>query len=224
MEFNVDALKELACRTVGANTCVSIEKLDEGELVVDFGWLRIVISDGFLGAHNRIFLLAFDTGLKVIARIPFSTAGPPHLTTASEVATMDYARTVMSLPVPKVLAYSSLASSTPVGCEFIIMEYVEGILLGDRTSVYDDDELGPCAEAVARMFQRFCTVRFSQIGSLYYKEDVSEELQARPLYSKGSSHGLGGEDRFRIGPSVRREFWRGKRADLTVDRGPCEWT
>lgn len=173
------------------------------------------------GAHNRVFLLTFDDGTKAVARIPFSTAGPPHLTTASEVATMDYARNILSLPVPKVLAWSSRASGTPVGCEFIIMEYVEGVPLADRVPEHNDGELANCAEAIAKMLRRFCTVRFSQIGCIYYKEDVTEELQARPLYAKGSSHGLGGEDRFRIGPSVRREFWRGSRRELDVDRGPC---
>ncbi|EGD95975.1 hypothetical protein TESG_03437 [Trichophyton tonsurans CBS 112818] len=53
-----------------------------------------------------------------IARVPNPNSGIPHFTTASEVATMDFARTKLGLPVPKVLAWNSDASSeNPVGAE-----------------------------------------------------------------------------------------------------------
>ena len=46
----------------------------------------------------------------------------------------------------------------------------------------------------------FVSSRFSQIGSLYYEEDVEPALQGRPLYAESA------EDdafvRFRIGPYV----------------------
>lgn len=29
------------------------------------------------------------------------------------------------------------------------------------------------------------------------------------------------EERFTIGPVVDRDFWNGKRASMTIDRGPC---
>jgi hypothetical protein len=45
-----------------------------------------------IGSFNRIFTLKFDNGSELIAKIPFPLLTPRHLCTASEVATMDYAR------------------------------------------------------------------------------------------------------------------------------------
>ena len=40
------------------------------------------------GGFNRCFVLEMDNGIKVVAKIPTKLAGPPCLTTSSEVATM----------------------------------------------------------------------------------------------------------------------------------------
>ena len=73
------------------------------------------------------------------------------------------------------------------------------------------------------MERAFVCRRFSQIGSLYYKEDVEPALQGRPLYAEGAE--VEDDDdasvRFRIGPYVDWEVWRGTRANLEADRGPC---
>lgn len=44
------------------------------------------------GGFNKVYLLRAKSGCEVIARIPTSIAGPPHYTTASKVATMDFLR------------------------------------------------------------------------------------------------------------------------------------
>lgn len=72
-EFDVEALADVAAGATGAATCVSIEKLLEGN-------------------YNKTFLLTMDDGVQVVAKIPNPNAGRPHLATASEVATMDYVR------------------------------------------------------------------------------------------------------------------------------------
>jgi hypothetical protein len=43
-----------------------------------------------------------DNGSEIIARIPHPNAGPPHLTTASEVATLTFLREQLQTDVPKV--------------------------------------------------------------------------------------------------------------------------
>lgn len=42
------------------------------------------------GNFNRAFIIRLDNGTKVVARVPFSVAGPSRLVTNSEVATMAY--------------------------------------------------------------------------------------------------------------------------------------
>ncbi|KAE8378490.1 hypothetical protein BDV26DRAFT_304254 [Aspergillus bertholletiae] len=60
---------------------------------------------------NKVFLMPMDDGQEVIAKVPNANAGIPHFTTASEVATMNFAKL------------------HPVGAEFIIMDKAEGVSL-----------------------------------------------------------------------------------------------
>jgi hypothetical protein len=69
--FNVPELKRIAAASVNEQRCVSMIKLAEG---------------GF----NKVFRLVMENGSVVIARLPNPNNGPPYLTTASEVATMEF--------------------------------------------------------------------------------------------------------------------------------------
>jgi hypothetical protein len=62
-----------------------------------------------------------EDGQKVIAKVPHPNAGPLVLTTALEVATMGFARTISDISVLKVLAWSA-TDLTPVQAEYIIKE------------------------------------------------------------------------------------------------------
>jgi len=70
-KFNVDELKRIATESVGAKSCVSMIKLNEG-------------------GYNKVFKLVMDNGCVAIARVPCPNAGPACKTTASEVATMEF--------------------------------------------------------------------------------------------------------------------------------------
>jgi len=76
-----------------------------------------------------VYSVKFDNGTEVIARIPHPIAGPSRNVIASEVATMDFLRTVLGLPVLRVLAWS--ASDSRFGSAYIIMEKAEGMTLED---------------------------------------------------------------------------------------------
>ncbi|EZF29855.1 hypothetical protein TMEN_5696 [Trichophyton mentagrophytes] len=84
VRFNIDALAEIAARCLGHDpaSCVKIEKMPEGNF-------------------NKSLLLTMADGSQVIARVPNPNSGIPHFTTASEVATMDFARTKLGLLVLK---------------------------------------------------------------------------------------------------------------------------
>lgn len=72
-KFNVPELQRAAAKSVGARACVNIAKLTVGE-----------------GSFNKVFRLVMDNGKVVIVWIPNPNSGPAYLTTASEVATMDW--------------------------------------------------------------------------------------------------------------------------------------
>lgn len=54
------------------------------------GATKVVKCEKREGGFNRVFLFAMDNGSGVVARVPTGIAGPPRLTTNSEVATMTY--------------------------------------------------------------------------------------------------------------------------------------
>jgi aminoglycoside phosphotransferase len=107
--FNLNAFCRAACLATGASAVQQMTKIAE--------------------SFNRVLLLKFDNGTEAVALFPTQMAGPPHFTTASEVATMEFLRHRLGLPVPRVLAYDADASMHEVGAEFIIMEKVAGIPL-----------------------------------------------------------------------------------------------
>jgi hypothetical protein len=53
------------------------------------------------GLYNKAFLITFDNGSEVVAKLPNPNAGPRFFTTASEVATMDYVSSGI-LPMKKI--------------------------------------------------------------------------------------------------------------------------
>ncbi|KAF8683183.1 Altered inheritance of mitochondria protein 9, mitochondrial [Rhizoctonia solani] len=199
VRFNVDALQQIAAAAIGASYCTSITKTHEG-------------------SYNKIFRLKFDNNREIIAKIPTKLI-PPFYTTASEVATMDYVRTVLKIPVPEVLAYSARADSTPVGTEFILMRPGSGSELRKRWDSMSEMDAKAVIDYVLRAESQFASYQFSQIGSIYYVEDVEPALRQRPLYRDGSGPHEGA-DRFRIGPSTEWALWRGARAELQVHHGP----
>ena len=199
--FNVPELMRVAAAAVGRDRCIHIVKLAEG---------------GF----NKVFILTMNDGYEVIARIPTPIAGPPHYTTSSEVATMDFVRTRLGIPVPKVFAWASRVNKgNPVGTEYIIMEKVPGESLASRWSSLSTKELVEIIQQIVDIESRLFIARFSKNGSLYYREDLEEEVR-----ESGSKEELGADllsDRFGIGPIVSRSFWAGERSQMALDRGPC---
>ncbi|KAF5319561.1 hypothetical protein D9619_008841 [Psilocybe cf. subviscida] len=161
--FDIDALKDSITRSTGAYGVMDMSKIAKGRCN------KVQLTDG----HRA-----------VIARIPMPFAGPPYLATASEVATTTFLRNRLGLTqVPRVITWSSRASSTPVGAEFIVMDVADGIELA---GVWD----------TLIMHQKFILVRewvkfeervihaFSSkggYGSLYLRKGLSANV-ARDIF------------------------------------------
>ena len=189
VKFRPTELQRIAGNALEQDYCPDIAKLAEG---------------GF----NKVFLLRAKNGREVVARIPTPVAGPPHYTTASEVATMDFLRDILKLPVPKVLAYST-SSDNPIGAEYILMERVEGESLSSRWLSLTTEEVKEIMTQIANMERKIFDFHFPAYGCLFHKKDLGEETQI-PIV----------ED-FCIGPVSARQFWHGERRKTEIDRGPC---
>ncbi|GFN11037.1 aminoglycoside phosphotransferase family protein [Aspergillus tubingensis] len=189
VKFNPIELQRVAGKAMGENHCSHIFKLAEG---------------GF----NKVFLLRTNSGKEVIARIPTPIAGPPHYTTASEVATMAFLRDILGVPVPRVLAYSA-DSANPVGSEYIIMERVEGVSVASRWLSLTTADVASLMKQIAEIEAKIFAYQFPGYGSLYRKRDLE----------RGPKIPLSIED-FCIGPIAARQFWHGDRSNTKIDRGP----
>ncbi|KAJ5714624.1 kinase-like domain-containing protein [Penicillium malachiteum] len=160
------------------------------------------------GGFNKVLILQAKNNREVIARIPTPIAGPPHYTTAIEVATMHFLRSILKLLVPKILAYST-TSDNPVGAEYIFMERVEGESLASRWLSLTTDEVKHIMTQIAIIERKIFEFDFPAYGSLYHKSDLEGETQI-PV----------AED-FVVGPVSARQFWHDERSRTEIDRGPC---
>ncbi|KAF2220378.1 phosphotransferase enzyme family protein [Elsinoe ampelina] len=199
-KFNVAKLKQFAIDAAGARTCKSIEKIAEG-------------------GSNRVFRLTLDSG-SVIVRVPLVNEAHISISMASEVATMEFARTLLGLPVPKVLAWNS-DEGNPAGISYMIMEEAKGKQL---SLIWDDLELADkvaIVTQVANVADTMTSVRFNTTGNLFFRSTPTApscDIQVKDgVPQHGSDHTI---SRFVMGPSVASGFWEGGRDCLELDRGP----
>ncbi|KAI2087563.1 hypothetical protein LOZ36_002702 [Ophidiomyces ophidiicola] len=197
-KFNIQRLVDVAARSdrTKLKKCVSVMKYREGQF-------------------NKTFLIIFDNGSEVVAKLPNPNSGPNVLTIASEVATMDYARDILGLRVPRVLDWSS-DPNNQVGCEYIIMEKVEGTALGDVWYNLSDKSKQKIIRQVVDIEAKFAAFSFPSHGCLYYTRDLPAK------YHYNNQFSLPGDDskRFCIGPLVDRQLWSDGRSEMKLGRGP----
>ncbi|KAK2802564.1 hypothetical protein FQN51_004356 [Onygenales sp. PD_10] len=195
--FNINALAEIAAKAAGAGHCVKVEKCPDG-------------------MYNRAFIFTMDNGTQVVGKVPNPNAGIPHYTTASEAATLEFMRTVLQTPVPRVYAWNSkLDEQNPVGAEYIIMEKMPGIPLSHVWDSLDPPEQLKVFLQVFRMQKRWAGTRFMKFGALYYAESiatatstsgpVSSVVPAKCVYINEDGERVD-DTRFTIGPAVGREW------------------
>ena len=195
VDFSVAALKKAAADTLGVSDEFRVIKLPEG-------------------LFNRVFLLSNTEGAEVIARVPTSLAGPPHLTTASEVATLKL-MSALGIPVPRVLSYSCKADSD-VGCEYILMERAKGIPLLSIWGEMTSKQRGLVMAQLVDIDLKMTSLKFSGYGSIYLKHDLPD-AHSIPI---STDQNLA---EYRLGPSVRRSWWYNERKSMSVDQGPCNY-
>jgi hypothetical protein len=102
-------------------------------------------------------------------KISNPNAGPARHTTASEVATVKCARTVLNLPVPKVLAWSA-TNQNPVETEYPIMEEAKG---SQRHIVWPGLELRTKLDIIHQIFdigKKLLSVSFDKWVGLWLME------------------------------------------------------
>ncbi|KAJ7606625.1 protein kinase subdomain-containing protein PKL/CAK/Fmp29 [Roridomyces roridus] len=196
--FNVAELRLLAAQSVGRSSSdiLSFTKLAEC-------------------GCNRSFLITMRDGFKMIARIPYPHNQPSYYLLASEVATMDYLRSVVGIPTPDLYGYSA-GKDNAAETEYIFMEYVRGSELRDVSSGFGERDIVSVVRQLVQLEAKMMSVQFPAGGSLYYACDL-EKIGA------GKGIPMPDDARFCIGPDLRPSLWHGRReSQIEVNRGPYE--
>ncbi|CAG8885670.1 unnamed protein product [Penicillium egyptiacum] len=128
------------------------------------------------GGFNKVFLLRVKNGREVITQIPTPTAGPPHYTTASEVATIDFLRAVLTARTRGLGIFNSL--DNPVGAEYILIERVEGESLSSRWLSLTTDEVKDIMTQIADIERKIFDFHFPTYRTLYHEK----YLNGKPIY------------------------------------------
>jgi aminoglycoside phosphotransferase len=168
------------------------------------------------GAFNKIYTIftSGDSGAESQLPYIFRVTLPvePFYKTASEVATLTYIRQHTSIPVPRVVAFSSTAENE-LGFEWILMDKVPGVSL---KSVWREMEM-EAKERNTRVIARYVKqlhnqCSFDVIGNLYFRHDIPNETVRTVSVT---------DDRFVIGPTVTTfMFAGGRKLRLPRNLGP----
>ncbi|KAH3943357.1 hypothetical protein HBH53_176480 [Parastagonospora nodorum] len=201
VRFDVDQLCSVAASAGGPLSPIqAIEKLE--------------------GGFSKALLMRKEDEREIVAKIPFPIAGPPKYTTASEVAVLYYLQAHTSIPVPRVLAWSS-DPSNPVGAEYIIMEKASGVQLFNTWGTMSDSDRFELVQHITELEGELASICFPASGSLYLRESLAKDEAQFEL-----SRDADPSQKFCIGPSCERQWNSQSEEDTTIvpstnfDRGP----
>ncbi|GKZ24427.1 hypothetical protein AbraIFM66951_010481 [Aspergillus brasiliensis] len=157
-----------------------------------------------------------ENGREILARIPNPNAGHPQRVVASEVATLDFLRNVLDIPVPRVLSWSSPSQHNPVGAEYIFVERVKGRQLSEVWGAMSEAQHFGLVKSLVEIEQKLVNVKFPLHGSLYYKSTCDHGRNAADPIGPAKKD----TSDFIIGPTTQRSFWEDEKGELDIDQGP----
>lgn len=200
LTFNIDALKDAIAQSVNRSTTeiVSFEKLAEG---------------GF----NRIIEARFRDGKAVLARLPYPLLAPKHYAVASEAATLGFLRS-QNLPVPKVLGYSP-THENPVGTEYLLLEKINGVCLGNIWYIIDNKARKKIMQQVVDIEEKMLRFSLPASGSIYYFKDLRPGDRHISFAQESAQNG--GPEELVIGPTAQYEWHYKERTFMKDHNGPC---
>lgn len=106
------------------------------------------------------------------------------------------------------------------------MEKQAGVVLSDVWHVLKGKQKFRILDQIVDMERRLAATRFSEFGSLYYKDDLPGNLDLdsiSPLYVDSTGNEVRSET-FGIGPTNHRSFFAFGKGELDIERGPCKST
>ena len=103
------------------------------------------------------------------------------------------------------------------------MEKQGGVELSSVWNTIEGKQKVQILDQIVDIERRLAATRFSKFGSLYYKDDLSDNADAAsPLYVDSTGNEVRSK-RFGIGPTNHRSFFDFGRGELDIERGPCKF-
>ena len=124
-------------------------------------------------------------------------------------------RSNVSLPIPRVLDWNDNPEN-PIGAEYTIQEYVEGVQLHQIWPEMNSEQHMLCTKALSLVIKKMASLDFPAYGSLYFTDAPLEPRLKIPF-----------EEGFCIGPHSSPVFWNCNPGELefygdpSSNRGPC---
>ncbi|KAL3479561.1 phosphotransferase enzyme family-domain-containing protein [Aspergillus californicus] len=194
----------------------TIQQLAAGHLSLDEA--AVVVKFYAEGAFNKLYLVSSpDLPQKYLMRVALPV--DPFFKTESEVATIAFLRKHTSLPVPKVISYSSSADNN-LRFEWVLLEYTEGAPLSDLWEGMSFDAKSDLTIRMLECVKGMRTFSFSCFGNLYFSK-YRERVNGKPAqWLNNSTNNPENDPEFVIGRIAHPWFFRDKRLHLNANRGP----
>jgi len=75
---------------------------------------------------------------------------------------------------------------------------------------------------IVEIERQLASTKFMKSGCIYFKDDIPENMSSENAIITSMSLQSSVLERFKLGPLVSSGLWRGDRAGMDMDRGPCE--
>lgn len=75
---------------------------------------------------------------------------------------------------------------------------------------------------IVEIERQLATMKFVKSGCIYFSGDIPQGIPGVNALVSSPTLPSSVLDRFKLGPLVSERLWRGKRATMDLDRGPCE--
>ncbi|KAL2265317.1 hypothetical protein VTJ83DRAFT_6417 [Remersonia thermophila] len=193
------------------------------------------------GTFNRLYSITNPDweGKAYVFRV--SIPVEPFFKTESEVATMEYVRRHTSMPIPRVIAFSS-SDDNELGHEWILMEMMPGQPLRTLWPRMPEEARVAVFAELAQHVKQLVALRFSKLGSIYFSDVADHVLPLedaalpagpspnhKPCEAPGApgiklDRDIGPGNGFVLGRLVAQDFFFDKRIYYPGTRGPFTTT
>ena len=75
---------------------------------------------------------------------------------------------------------------------------------------------------IVEIERKLASTKFMKSGCIYFRGDIPEDMSSDIALIDSAPLGSLALERFKLGPLVSSGVWRGDRASMDMNRGPCE--